>query len=106
MLVFKKQIKREPRAIHDSFTQLSFPSELSIEDKNNYIQQLINRYVRLLNNVSDKKIKESIITFAKLHVEAALKEAHNTCKLKFIAGETGYLAREDIELIYPLNLIK
>ena len=59
--------------------------------------------------IDEDSLKQTInwiIEFAKLHVTAALESCHITCKNKFIAGETGYLKQEDVELSYSLNNIK
>lgn len=51
-------------------------------------------------------IEDMMRDFAKFHVKAALKSCHEMCKSKFVAGETGYLKQEDVELAYPLSNIK
>lgn len=47
-----------------------------------------------------------LVEFAKLHVQAALESAKKETNLKWVAGESGVLKSEDLELIYPLNKIK
>lgn len=51
-------------------------------------------------------LEEYFKEFAKLHVKAALQEAKDVQHFKYMAGETGYLKKDDWELIYPENLIK
>lgn len=58
------------------------------------------------NSNHPSMIAKLLIEFAKLHVKAACLEAHKLSGMKWHAGESGYLAREDIELIYPLTNIK
>lgn len=59
-----------------------------------------------LNNELTIKTAKLMIEFAKMHVKAALEAAYTTSHLKWKAGETGVLIKEDLELIYPENLIQ
>lgn len=59
------------------------------------------------NVVADKNTSiEQAKEFTRLHVQAAIEEIHTLQKLKYYAGETGYLKKEDIINAYPLTNIK
>ena len=54
-----------------------------------------------------KDIKKAMIEFAKLHVEAALKEANRKVIVTYYYDEGGIRVNKDSILnAYPLNLIK
>lgn len=55
-----------------------------------------------------KHVFEAMRRFAKLHVEAALKEASEKAEAKVGAGERSFLYVDENSILnaYPLNLIK
>lgn len=60
------------------------------------------------NNQEGQTLKDVLVKFAKLHVEAALKEASKKAEAKVGAGERSFLYVDENSILnaYPLNLIK
>ena len=65
-------------------------------------EELSEKYTRLRSAVALKDLSDFAIEFAKLHVEAALKEAKNLLKDGYVTPQD----EQDILNAYPLTNIK
>ena len=65
-------------------------------------EELSEKYTRLRSAVALKDLSDFAIEFAKLHVEAALKEAKNSLKDGYVTPQD----EQDILNAYPLTNIK